>query len=84
MKRFSPLSHYRDIFGLPGQGTHQFTLWKVIVFDNILTIIVAVLLTYVCDIPFPLSIIGVYIFSIMVHMLFGVQTQTLTYLGFKS
>jgi hypothetical protein len=84
MKCLCPLSQFRDIFGLPGQGVHQYTFLKVIVVDNIITIMTAVFLTYMFDIPFPLSIIGVYIVSIIVHMLFGVRTKTLTYLGFTS
>ena len=83
MKGICPLKEFNDIFGLPGQGVHKHTLFNVIVIDNLITIAVAVFITYQFDVPFPLSIIGTYIVSIVMHMLFGVQTKTLTYLGIK-
>ena len=83
MKGICPFKQYSDLFGLAGQGVHKYTLFKVIVIDNLLVIAAAVLITYQCDIPFPLSIIGLYVAGILMHMLFGVQTKTLTYLGFK-
>jgi len=83
MKGLCPFKEFNDIFGLAGKGVHQHTLFNVIVIDNLMTIAVAVFITYQFDVPFPLSIIGTYIVSIIVHMLFGVQTKTLTYLGIR-
>ena len=83
MKGICPFKQYSDLFGLPGQGNHKYTLFKVIVIDNLITIAAAVLITYQFDIPFPLSIIGLYVAGILMHMLFGVQTKTLTYLGIR-
>jgi len=83
MKGSCPLSAWNDIFGKPGQGAHSHKLLNVVLVDNLLTILGAVLLTHTWDIPFPLSIIGIYMCAILIHMLFGVQTRTLTYLGIK-
>ena len=83
MKDMCPFKQYSDLFGLAGQGVHKHTLFKVIVIDNLMTIALAMILTYQFDVPFPLSIIGIYTISILVHMLFGVQTDTLTYLGIR-
>ena len=83
MKGLCPLKNFNDIFGLPGKGVHKHTLLNVIVIDNLITIAAAVFITYQFDVPFPLSIIGAYIVSIVIHMLFGVQTNTLTYLGIQ-
>ena len=83
MKGICPLKQFNDIFGLPGQGVHQYKLLNVIIIDNLMTIAAAIFITYYFDIPAPLSIIGVYIASIVIHMLFGVQTKTLTYLGIQ-
>ena len=83
MKGICPFKQFNDIFGLTGQGVHQHKVLNVIVIDNLITIAFAIFITYQFDIPFPLSIIGVYIVSILIHMLFGVQTKTLSYLGIK-
>ena len=83
MKGLCPFKEFNDIFGLAGKGVHQHTLFNVIVIDNLMTIATAVFVTYQFDVPFPLSIIGIYIVSILIHMLFGVQTGTLTYLGIR-
>ena len=83
MKGICPFKEYSDLFGLTGQGVHKHTLFNVIVIDNLMVIAFAIFLTYQFDIPFPISIIGVYIVGIILHMLFGVQTNTLTYLGIK-
>jgi len=83
MKGICPFKEFNDIFGPIGQGAHKYTLFNVIVIDNLLTIAVAVFVTYQFEVPFPLSIIGAYIVSIVIHMLFGVQTKTLTYLGIR-
>ena len=83
MKGICPFKQFNDIFGLPRQGVHQYKVLNVIVIDNLMTIALAIFITYQFDIPFPLSIIGVYIVSILFHMLFGVQTKTLSYLGIK-
>ena len=83
MKGVCPFKGFNGIFGLPGQGVHKYTLFNVIVIDNLLTIAIAAFVTYQYDVPFPLSIIGTYIVSIVIHMLFGVQTKTMTYLGIR-
>jgi len=83
MKGICPFKKFNDIFGFPGKGVHKHTLLNVIVIDNLIVISAAVFITYQFDVPFPLSIIGTYIVGIVIHMLFGVQTKTLTYLGIR-
>ena len=83
MKGFCPFKEYSDIFGLSGTGVHSYKVLNVIILDNLLTIMAAVFVTYYFEIPFPISIVGMYVSGIIFHMLFGVQTQTLTYLGIK-
>ena len=78
MKGYCPFNVFSELFGKVGQRN---TYLNVVGIDNIMTIFVAVLITYFFDIPFPLSIIAVYIMSITIHMLFGVKTKTLSYLG---
>jgi uncharacterized membrane protein len=74
---------YSDILGKVGEGAHKHKLFKVILVDNLLTLALAVFVSYYWSFPFPLAIIGVYIVSIIFHYLFGVQTQSLKYLGIR-
>ena len=76
-----PFKNYSNIFGEVGKGVHQHKFMSVIIIDNLLTIAGAVFLSYFTELPFPLSIILVYTLSIIIHMLFGVKTKTLQYLG---
>ena len=78
MKGVCPLKQYNELFGKVGQRNKYL---NVVGIDNMVSIIGAIFITYQFDIPFPLSIISIYVIGIVVHMLFGVQTQTLTYLG---
>lgn len=74
---------YSNIFGKVGEGVHKLKFMNVIVIDNLLTILLSTVISYFINIPFPIVIIGVYILSIIIHYLFGVQTKTLSYLGIK-
>ncbi len=78
MKDICPFKQYNELFGKVGQRKKYF---NVIGLDNIMTIAGAIFLTYQFDIPFPISIIGLYVIGILLHILFGVQTKTLTYIG---
>ena len=76
-------SEYKDIFGEIGKGAHKYRFLDTALVDYILTILGAVLITYLTDIPLVLTTIGLLIFSILLHYLFGVETNTLKYLGIK-
>jgi hypothetical protein len=49
--------------------------------DFALTILLAIFVTWKFKVPLDLSIIGVLVFSLIIHMLFGVETGALKYLG---
>ena len=83
MKGICPFKMFKDIAGKPGTGIHNIKWLNIIIIDNLITIVFAMVITNKYDIPFPLIIIGTYIAGILMHMLFGVQTQTLTYLGIQ-
>jgi len=76
-----PFKTYNHIFGEVGKGLHSLTFLGVNIIDNGATILGAILLTYFTKLPFPLSIILFYTAGIVFHMLFGVNTKTITYLG---
>ena len=78
-----PFSKYRHIFGKVGKGVHKFTFLGTPIVDFILTIIIACITTYLTNIPLVLTIIEWLILAIILHILFGVETNVVKYLGFK-
>ena len=74
-------SQYKDIFGKVGTGPHQYRFLNTALVDYALTILGAILITYLTDIPLVLTTIGLFILGILLHYLFGVETNTLKYLG---
>ena len=78
---FCPFKKFKNIFGTPKKGVHQFRLLNSPIVDYILTILLSFLTTYLTHIPLTLTTILWFIVSIMAHMLFGVQTDALDYLG---
>ena len=83
MKTACPLSEYRDIFGAPGTGVHKTRFLGVAFVDFILSVLGAVLISWVFKMPIDLSLIIVLVLGIILHALFGVPAGALKYLGFK-
>ena len=74
-------SKYKDIFGEAGKGVHSYRFLNTALVDYIVTILGAILLTYLTDIPLVLTKIGLLVLGIILHYLFGVNTNSLKYLG---
>jgi hypothetical protein len=79
----SIFSKYRDIFGAPGTGVHRYKFMGVALFDFLMTILLAFFVTWKFKVPLDLSIIMVLTLAIIFHILFGVQTGALKYLGIQ-
>jgi len=77
------LSKYRDIFGIPNKGVHRWRFMGVAVVDYVLTLVAAILTTYVSKIPLVLSTIVWFLMGIFFHAIFGVQTTMIKKLGIK-
>jgi len=78
-----PFSKYRDIFGKQNTGVHESKFVGTSLVDYVLSILGAIVLTYFTKIPLVLTTIGILLLGIIFHMLFGVQTQALKYMGIK-
>jgi hypothetical protein len=76
------LSQYKNIFGKPGKGLHQYKFKGTAVIDYLLTIVGAFIVTYFTDIPLVITTIGLLILGILSHSLFGIRSQALQYLGY--
>ena len=78
MNALSVFKQFKNILG--EVGTRE-TFLNVVILDNLLSIGLAVLISYLFKIPFPLCIIGVYVIGIIIHILFGVNTSTIQFLN---
>jgi len=76
------LSKYKNIFGKPGTGLHQYKFKGTAIIDYLLTIVGAFIITYFTEIPLVFTTIGLLLVGIILHYLFGVNTHTNKYLGY--
>ena len=76
-----PLSKFKHIFGKPGKGAHSVRFLGTALIDYVLTIVIAIITTLITKMPLVLTTIIWFILGVIFHLLFGVQTSTLTYLG---
>ena len=74
-------SQYKNLFGEIGKGSHKYRFMNAAIVDYAVTILGAILITYLTDIPLVLTTIGLLILGILLHYLFGVETTTMKYLG---
>lgn len=78
-----PFSTYKNILGTIGEGVHKYKVFNTAMFDYIGTIIIAYITTYFTNIPLVLTTIFWFIAGIVLHILFGVETNTIKYLNIK-
>ena len=83
MSKVCIFKQFSNIFGTPGTGVHVWRLFGAAGIDYILTIIVACLTTYLTKAPLVITTIGWLLIGFLCHMLFGVQTNTMTWLGIE-
>jgi len=68
------LCKYKDVLGIPNKGLHQYRIFNIAVFDVILTIIVAFIISYIFNINFILTVIILFLLGIIIHRIFCVKT----------
>ena len=78
---YCPFKQFKDVFGVPGQGVHKHRFLNAAIVDYIGTIFLAIILSKFTKIPFVLSTIIMFILGIVLHVLFGVNTETVKFLG---
>jgi hypothetical protein len=76
-----PFVKFKDVLGVPGKGVHKYTFLNTAVVDYLLTILLAVITSYFTEIPLVLTTIFWFIMGIVAHVLFGVNTNTVRFLG---
>ncbi len=78
-----PFKLYRDLLGTPDKGVHKYKFLNTAIVDYVLTLIGACVTTYLTTVPLPLTTILWFIMGIVAHILFGVDTESLRFLGIK-
>jgi len=74
---------YRNILGTPGHGIHKPRICGTAAVDYLSTILLAIVLCYVTGIPLVLTTVSLLVLGTIAHALFGVETDTLKYLGIR-
>jgi len=78
---FCPFSNFNNLLGVPNKGIHSYRFGYIAIVDYVLSILLASVLSYICAIPLDLMTIFVFIIALLLHLLFGVNTATINYLG---
>lgn len=78
-----PFKKYSEIFGKVGEGVHRFRIFDTPVVDFVLTLLLAMLITWLTKIPLVITTIVCFLVSILIHILFGVNTPVVKWLDIK-
>lgn len=76
-------SQYKDIFGVPNKGLHSYRFLNTAIVDYLLAFLVIIALTLLFKIPLVASTIITFVAAVLLHYLFGVETNTVRWLGLK-
>ena len=68
------LCKYKNILGIPNKGLHSYRFMNVAIVDVIMTIIAAILISYLFNTSFFYILIMLFILGIILHRLFCVRT----------
>ena len=77
------LKEYKDILGKPKQGVHSYRILDVALTDYLMTIVGAFIISYYTEIPVVITTIGLFNVGILLHIIFGVPTNTTRWLGLR-
>ncbi len=75
---------YKNIFGEPKTGFHSTRVFGLALGDTLGTIAIAGLIAYFWKLNFWRTLLYTFVIGEVLHYLFGVQTQFLTWLGIKA
>ena len=78
---FCPLSAFKNVLGEPGKGVHRWLYFNTAIVDYVMTLLAAAIISSVTNVPLVLTTIGMLVLGMVLHILFGVRTNTLVYLG---
>jgi fatty acid desaturase len=68
------LCKYKNALGKPGKGIHSYRIFNIAIMDVIMTLIGALILSYIFNIKFIYLSIILFILGIILHRIFCVRT----------
>jgi hypothetical protein len=68
------LCKYKDIFGVPGTGSHSYRIFDVAIVDVLATILVAYIISKIMKVDFIKTLVVLFLLGIVMHRLFCVRT----------
>jgi hypothetical protein len=68
------LCKYKNALGIPGEGIHAYRWNGIAIMDVLGTILGAVVLSYLFNLPFLYTLIGLFVLGIILHHVFCVRT----------
>lgn len=66
----------KNLVGEPKTGVHAIRFMNTAIVDYILAILLAIVITYITQIPLVLTTIGVLIIGVITHYIFDIETGT--------
>jgi len=71
----------KDVLGEPGKGVHSYRFYGIAIVDYVMTIVLAIVTTMITGVPLTITTIGWFMLSIVLHILFCVDTTTRKWIG---
>jgi fatty acid desaturase len=68
------LCPYKNALGIPGKGVHSYRIFNIAIMDVIMTIIGALVISYLSGWNFGWTLLGLFLLGIFLHRLFCVRT----------
>ena len=68
------LCEYKNYFGEPGKGVHSYRIFNIAIVDVMMTLIGALIISYLSGIKFIWTALGLFILGILLHRVFCVRT----------
>jgi len=80
-----PFRKYGELLGLPNEGVHKYRFLDTAIVDYVLTLLAAMAISYVSrrKVPLVLSTVVLFITGEILHILFGIPTQTTTFMSIR-
>ena len=69
------LCKYKDIFGQPGKGVHQYRIFDIAIVDVLVVVLFGWIISYVTHYRLAYVLAGVFLLGIVAHRLFCVRTK---------
>jgi hypothetical protein len=74
---------YSNLLGVPGQGVHATRILGMSLNDWLATIILAILISFMFNLNFVYSLVGLFVLGEVLHYVYGVKSAFLIMIGLE-